>query len=124
MKLLSLIFIVFLLFSCFPSTDANPKDDREDVQDTVTNRDTITNTDTASYRITGTDRVIRKLVTAHNTDGSISELECFQNNQLEYDLLPICKGLTTGTDTIRDLRDSIYHLWLPKRESTWVIYCI
>ena len=54
-----------------------------------------------------------KYDTSYNTDGTILSLSCYQNGQSNYGLLPTCRGFSTGTgtDTIRDLRNSIYLIY-------------
>ena len=53
------------------------------------------------------------LYTSYNSNGSIKSLFCYQNGVQTDSLLPTCRGFATGTgtDTIRDLNDSIYRIY-------------
>ena len=86
---------------------------------TGTGTDNIKDQRDSIYLIYGyKDGQLHGLDTRYNTDGTINYLVCYQNGvrqaySLLDSLLPTCRGFTTGTgtDTIRDLRDSIYLIY-------------
>ena len=85
-----------------------------------------------SYRTDGTidytsnyqNGQLHGLYTYYNSNGSISSLYCYQSGQSNYGLLPTCRGFSTGTgtDTIRDLRDTIYLIYNYQNEQLHGLY--
>ena len=124
-KLLSTLFILTLL-ACNEVTEPNTA---TEIQDSTKTADSISGLSYAdTFRTARTiDSIIhyKNILTGNNvrhgltiiykSNGAIDSIDCYQNgNRIDSDslllsLLPSCRCFNTGmgTDTIRDLRDSI-----------------
>ena len=59
----------------------------------------------------------------YHSDGSISQITCYQNGVSRLDSLVVCRGLSgSGMDTILDLRDSIYLIYSYQNRNLHGIY--
>ena len=126
MKRISIVFYCCLLFNCiYYETDEDTFITREETEVVIDTSKTGDRIDSIwkhqikiIYIIDKIDTISRdtNLISfgiTYNKGGSLGNLICRRNRLDYYALLPTCrdKTLGTGTDTIRDLRDSVQSIY-------------